>query len=558
MVSSCFSTSSTTLTSSSTWLTSYVVIYTRINRSSKFAGIYTVMQYFLTLLIVYICVELPFAVSNGCNWSGHMPGPGKSAPCPYPVSGETCPSTPSYAELQGAGKLWPCPSYTKTQGAQFYAANCTTGTGANPLCAFNSASPAFGCCCPRDGCWAPPQFNWIIGVCKGNTCGGYNSAPSTKQYKNAGSQLRVNYAAAYQWSSSSKAWVLAPDSSFNTNGSKPTFDTIKPDGSLSESDAWMQPQPGGAADWSWGYYPAGVGGVGPPGMLFVLSVESVWNVAWYMLNQVTLDKGPVSEYPNDKCQYGGDNCWASGNSGEIDFLESAWTVDAGATDGYRRMFATQWNQVGRSFVGESGSTCNADGGWFSNSEATNNYFLGTKPNQDEPYIFAAVVDRVGTFIYRIPSSQSSIYWPGLSRKTASCALGPRPSVRPPNSGPPCDDRTPYCALFIPNCQADAWGGASAGNQGGANQACKVNGNQGWCQNWWRRFDNTGQWVWPENGRPSVIQFQAPAAPVRMPWNYEMEAWKVDWAGNPKLNGGCCVTNKGHCPTANGTSPFLDH
>ena len=81
-------------------------------------------------------------------------------------------------------------------------------------------------------------------------------------------------------------------------------------------------------------------------------------------------------------------------------------MDAGATDQFRKLYATQWNQVGRSFVGDLRSTCNADGGWFSNTETSNNYFLGTKPNQRDPYIYAAVVDRVGTFIYRIPSSQS--------------------------------------------------------------------------------------------------------------------------------------------------------
>ena len=32
-------------------------------------------------------------------------------------------------------------------------------------------------------------------------------------------------------------------------------------------------------------------------------------------------------------------------SGEIDFLETAWTVDASATDNYRRLFNAQWNQV---------------------------------------------------------------------------------------------------------------------------------------------------------------------------------------------------------------------
>ena len=71
----------------------------------------------------------------------------------------------------------------------------------------------------------------------------------------------------------------------------------------------------GAAWWSWGYYPSGIEGVGPPGMLFVLSVERIWNMAWYMLNQVTLDHGPDEWYPLDNCSQSNDNCWAAGNAG---------------------------------------------------------------------------------------------------------------------------------------------------------------------------------------------------------------------------------------------------
>lgn len=506
------------------------------------------MHYSTLQVLICMCVCVSVTESSGCGWRGNMPGPGGPASCPKPVSSQTCPRTPSYAELQNSGKLWSCPSYTREQGAKYYTGNCTTGGGSNPLCHFDETSPTFGCCCPGDGCWTPPQFNWIIGTCKGDSCGAYYNTPRTQNYKNTGSQLVVNYAASYQWSTSSNTWEIAQDSSFNTDGSRPAFDTTKVNGGLSGAQAWMQPQPGGAAAWSWGYYPAGVKGVGPPGVLFVLSVESVWNVAWYMLNQVTLDKGPAITYPSDKCPHGSDNCWASSNAGEIDFLEAAWTVDAGATDQFRRLYATQWNQIGRSFIGESGSTCNADGGWFSNTEASNNYFLGTKPNQSDPYIFAAVVDKIGTFIYRIPSSQSDTIWPGLSRKTAACSLSSRPTQMPGNSGPPCGDNDPYCALFIPNCQADNWGGAQAGKQGGANQGCKVNNQQGWCQNWWRLFDDTHQWLWPQNGRKSVIQFQAPATAVQMPWYYQMEAWKVNWAGDPVYNAGCCVVNKGHCPS----------
>ena len=465
----------------------------------------------------------------GCGWSGNMPGPGGSASCPPPVSSESCPATPTYQQIQREGKLWPCPSYTRSTGSQYYSPNCVRGSGSTDLCYnLNPTSPQMGCCCPRDGCWTPPYFNWIVSACKGNGCGNYYGTPATQRYKDAGSDLIVNYVASYQWNRRSRKWQIVKDSSFNTDGSKPAFDCAKPNGGLGKYQAWMQPQPGGAAAWTWGYYPAGVKGIGPPGMMFVLSVERVWNIAWYMLNQATLDKGPAIAYPSSGCSHGNNNCWAAGNSGEIDFLESVWTVNAGATDGYRRLYATQWNQVGRSFVGDSGSTGHADGGWFNDQVTSNNYFLGTRPNQTDPYIFVAVVDQVGTFIYRIPASQSDKIWPGLSRKTAACTLDARPTQQPPNSGPPCDDSKPYCALFLPNCQADSWGGQSAGHQGGANQGCKVNTQQGWCQNWWRLFDNTGQWLWPVNGRRSYVQYQAPAPAVEMPWNYEMEAKLVNW------------------------------
>ena len=47
---------------------------------------------------------------------------------------------------------------------------------------------------------------------------------------------------------------------------------------------------------------------------------------------------------------------------EIDFLESVWTVNAGTPYDYRRLYATQWNQVSRSFIDDMGSTGHADGG----------------------------------------------------------------------------------------------------------------------------------------------------------------------------------------------------
>ena len=98
--------------------------------------------------------------AQGCSWTGRMPGPGGSGPCPRPMQSETCPVTPSYDEVRG---LWPCPAYDRAAGQQYFSSSCTVGGGSNPLCNFNPSTPQFGCCCPSDGCWVPPTFNWIIG-----------------------------------------------------------------------------------------------------------------------------------------------------------------------------------------------------------------------------------------------------------------------------------------------------------------------------------------------------------------------------------------------------------
>ena len=63
-------------------------------------------------------------------------------------------------------------------------ANMTPGLGM--LCVrvvlTGPSSPQMGCCCPQDGCWTLPYFNWIIATCKGNTysCRNYEGAPAAK------------------------------------------------------------------------------------------------------------------------------------------------------------------------------------------------------------------------------------------------------------------------------------------------------------------------------------------------------------------------------------------
>ena len=129
------------------------------------------------------------------------------------------------------------------------------------------------------------------------------------------------------------------------DGRFPPHNLTAPNGSIGD-DAWLAPQPGGSVFWSAGYYPAGVRGVGPPGAMFVLSTEVFWGATWYMLNQLTLDRGPASSRPSDDCEITNDNCWASGNAGEMDFLETGWNL-ATVDDGYRRSYSTQFNQIGK-------------------------------------------------------------------------------------------------------------------------------------------------------------------------------------------------------------------
>ena len=145
---------------------------------------------------------------------------------------------------------------------------CTKGSGDNPLCnGFNFDNPDPGCCCNSDGCDCSAEFNWILSACQGQGCGGYSSQTATQKYKDKGSQVVVNYIASYQYDSTNKQWNILDSSSFNTDGRYPSFDLVKPFGGLSNiSQAWLSPQPGGAADWTWGYYPAGVKGIEPPGL----------------------------------------------------------------------------------------------------------------------------------------------------------------------------------------------------------------------------------------------------------------------------------------------------
>ena len=102
-------------------------------------------------------------------------------------------------------------------------------------------------------------------------CFGANVSELVPFY-NRGTEAVLNYWAAYQFDVAAGVWRMQPESSFNTNGSRPPHNLTAPNGGIGDK-AWLAPQPGGAVFWSLGYYPTGVTGVGPPGGLCSLCIS---------------------------------------------------------------------------------------------------------------------------------------------------------------------------------------------------------------------------------------------------------------------------------------------
>jgi hypothetical protein len=340
----------------------------------------------------------------------------------------------------------------------------------------------------------------------------------------SGSEVVLNYIAAFEFDVDTNTWKIQEQSSFNTDGTRPPFDLMKQYGGIGVEKAWLAPQPGGSAFWGLGYYAAGVKGVGIPGAMFVLSTEQFWGATWYMLNQIELDRGPAISIPTDKCEISNSNCWAAGNAGEMDFLETPWNNPSAAVpDNFRRSFSTQWNQVGRKFNGGH------NGGGF----GSNNYLITANQGAagHEPVIYVAVVDSVGNFVYRIPADQAADIWPGISRKTINESLQAAPSRRP-SSVNPCRGNvsSDFCYVFTSNCQAKTYTEAQS-------EGCGFNGNQGFCGNWMAQMANTNQPLFPDDNCTRDTR-----GGKEMPWCTEMlgnepvENWVVDVGQNAVYGG----------------------
>lgn len=466
-------------------------------------------------------LRLPLVLNAGAPWTGNMhPRLGFPDGCDITKTGDC---TRSYEELEQNGALWACPSGARNPGSCSFN-GCVNGQGDyNPLCPnLGSSSP---CCCPRDGCWAKPEFNWIIGVCKSTSCacGGSNSMAHScgdgktcggscggqqvpccfgadvsrlVPYYNMGSNVVLNYIAAYQYDIGSRMWIINQNSSFNTDGRYPAYDLMQQYGGIGIDNAWLAPQPGGAVFWGVGYYPAGVKGVGPPGTMFVMSAEEWWGATWYVLNQMSMDRGPGYPRPAKGCPITNDNCWAAGNSGEMDFLEPAWNRADAGDDGYLKSFSSSNNQAGRCFIEGVNS------GGFSSKN-----YLKTEPRTGGvPIIYVAIMDSVGNWLYRIPADRAESIWPGISRKTIEAKLQATPSM-PPNSVNPCTEE--YCLVFTAQCQATTWDDAHK-------QGCGFNGQQGFCGNWAQKMTNTNQPLVPNDHCQRDVR-----GGVTMPWCEQM-------------------------------------
>ena len=184
----------------------------------------------------------------------------------------------------------------------------------------------------------------------------------------------------------------------------------------------------------------------------------------------------------------------------MDFLEPNWKdgtrTGPAVASGYRAAYSAQNNQMGRMF----------NGGINPGGFGSRNYLLTGNATDPEPIVYVAVVDSVGNWVYRLPADEAERIWPGIGRKRVAPTLQAAPSVRPAAVNP-CTGG--YCLVFTSNCQAANVTEAKA-------QGCGFNRNQGWCGNWFHRFEDTGQPLVPSSDCERDVRGGEP-----MPWCAEM-------------------------------------
>jgi len=347
-----------------------------------------------------------------------------------------------------------------------------------------------------------PRWNWILSACDSQGPGGATPEGAACAL-NPFSTLDLHYVATYQLrmaaGGSGASWVLDRPSSLNTDGAAPLVNLTE-----------LQ-QPSVGAGWGVGYYPRETLGVGPPGMLFVLSSRSAYNYAWYLLNQATLDRCPSCGSPNCRLPgskaFGPSNCWGNppsgSEAGEIDLLETPFWSCNGFPElcdrrGYGRSYLTSGNSKG--FCNPKLNSKYSQYYQFGmGGHGSTNYFDdgGSGASAPGPMLYAAVVDAAGVTIYRQPD------WPGLTATTASPVLTAlRPRTAPERTAAPCPPSPASCARYSPVCvtvPSNATTYALVPRNSSRVEVCPGNGSFGMspscvASSWWNAFADTGQWA----------------------------------------------------------------
>jgi len=374
-------------------------------------------------------------------------------------------------------------------------------------------------------CGWKPHFNWVVATCEPGLYPGQFCRHLPEGVKNGGA--KINYVAAYQFDG--EKFVLVEESSVGD------ISPTQIAGNYQEKTGWEREKSAFAwkgGDWPtkyapWGEGPKGPRGLTPPAMMWVLSAESFYYGAFYMLSQLTLNLEGLG-HPT------GTNCW----NWELDPVEGAigWVPKGEATPGNVNQLYSTNNAAVSGCMPVTYFANQAQGlrKKFSHPEDFRKYCEGNPKAAgcqpwvddvmwsggvhgshrfenlaDQPYVFAVVVDHKGIWIYRwIPDANGETGWPGLGRYKADRQVVKRPRRVADPRGLATDIRgdVPEAVILQPSVPPEAsclrssieWVNWQFGANALGAMAAELGQNgpgqplEG-AQNWWAHFDNTEQY-----------------------------------------------------------------
>lgn len=521
------------------------------------------------------CQATPWQASQGCTACCNLQ-PCLTFPTPYPPSPWKNVPFAHNCNLSHPPKGAPDPAATPFGGIDVARHGCRASV--TPQC-----------------CGETPRFNWILATCSEDPSKRVSQA-CNHTFGNT-SKMDLYYIHAYQWNSSGKVWVLDPNSSVAA---------AQYGGIINWSDTNLQVGSGiinGAIqDWDAKYAPttanSGTNGLGPPGLMFVMSAKQFTWSSLYLLNQLTMNLGPDSDA----------NCWGS-SAGELDFLEPAFW--AGVELPGDRLFTTITANAGRCFpvqkavskrfnaecndanccemcacpsgmacygnpahagykpmgcidarespppgdgyivftVDGSNTSCSDHYGSLAGGANSSAFFAHDTAKDLEEAIFVAVVDADGVTVFRWHAqneTDAGNIWKGIGKFSAAETLPPRAN-RPIPIGPPCRDWLEPCGIYESSCDDEcvilsASGIFGTGQASGEYAAESAKDGL----NWWNLFESTGQT--PDvTSRQLPLFTNVPLHPVPLPF-YCNHTCPKDICENT----GCGVTNQFECINGSAT------